>query len=35
MITQGKQKRKLEEDSNSPNAKIGRITIKTEPESVV
>lgn len=35
MITQGKRKRKLEEDMNLSNSKIRRITVKTEPEQII
>ncbi len=35
MITQGRKKRKLEDDENLSNAKIRRITIKNEPEQVI
>jgi hypothetical protein len=35
MITQGRKKRKLEDDGNLSNAKIRRITIKNEPEQVI
>jgi hypothetical protein len=34
MITQSRKKRKLEDDGNLSNAKIRRITIKTEPDQV-
>lgn len=34
MITQGKRKRKLEDDSNVSSSKVRRINIKNEPEQV-
>jgi hypothetical protein len=35
MITQGKKKRKMEDDGNLSDAKIRRIAIKNEPEQVI
>ncbi len=35
MITQGRKKRKLEDDENRSNTKIRRINIKNEPEQVI